>query len=272
MFIIRPWEGLFPGLEPYHVERTYCLAVIALTFLAGELRLRGSSQTFSVAIFVVALVLSGLFAFDGDAAWEGLYEYLPCVMFYIVLVSVIRTPYALVFIVIAYVVVMALYLGKSEVEFLFFHAARFDQGVTRMCGIDRTFSGPNEVAESAALTLPMAFFLWQSRHIFTRHWPNTHRLLFPWCVGFYVVLAITAIALTNSRSGMLAVVMFFVVAAASQRSLKKTITGAHAAVWLFRHCLDSHVRRATRATIHCLEPGSRPESRFRVGLRKSSGV
>jgi len=208
LFIIRPWERLIPELAAWHVERTWALAVIAVVVSAGALRLHGSFQTTAVLLFSAALTISSVFAADGAAAWDELYKYITLVIFYFILLSVIRTPYELFFVAACYVAIMGVYVGKSEYEYFFHGAARYTMGVSRLIGIETTYGGPNAVAASCVLSLPIAHFLWRIRKPFTETWPRIWQVWFPRCLVVYFALAASATVLTNSRSGMLGLVVF----------------------------------------------------------------
>jgi len=212
LFVIRPWEVMFPALASYHVERIYAIAVIAAVVTSGQLRLRGSFQTTAVLLFLVALVVTSLCAVY-RCRWDRLYEYLTLVIFYFVLLSVVRTPYQLLFLVVCYLVAMAAYLGKSEWEYFVHGRHHYTMGVTRLLGIDRTFGDPNSVATSTVLTLPFLHCLWQSRKELTRTWPVIWQTWFPRCLVAYFALALTSIVLTNSRAGMLGCVLFVLLSA-----------------------------------------------------------
>ena len=134
-------------------------------------------------------------------------------VFYVAILSVVRTPYELLFIVACYVVTMAVYLAKAEWEYHFNPLAvwSFDAGrMTRMIGIERTFGDPNYLAESIVVSLPMLLFLFRVRRQFTATWPGPWRSLFSWGLGAYLLLALTSLVFTNSRAGIASLVVFIV--------------------------------------------------------------
>ncbi|MCP5115355.1 MAG: hypothetical protein GY953_31385, partial [bacterium] len=113
LFVIRPWEKLIPELGTIHFERKFALLMIAGVVLAGRLKFRLDFQTLAVLSVSGAFWLSGL-----SVAGPSLpYVFLTLVVFYFVLVAVIRTPYELLFMIACYLVAMGLYLGKSQWEF-----------------------------------------------------------------------------------------------------------------------------------------------------------
>jgi hypothetical protein len=223
LFLIRPWEKLFPGLAEIHFARVYALSMIAVVVCSGNLRLEISSKTFGVLGFAFTLCVSWMAAWRPLLAWEMIYEYFTLLAFYFVLLSTIRTPYGLVFVAASYIVVMAMYLGKAQVEFFFFGENWYDQGVKRMVGIETTYGGPNAVAESTMLSMPILAFLWRNRIQFTQIWPNGWRKWFSRGLVFYLWLAVTSILLTNSRTGMISFAFFLVLLSLSGKQLGRTV-------------------------------------------------
>lgn len=208
LFIIRPWEVLFPELAAIRFERIYAICMIVAVLVGSRSSLRTDLQTAAVILFFIGVGISGLFAWDASLSWEPFYEYLTLVIFYFVLILAIRTPYQLVFLVACYIITMAAYLAKAQWEYFVHDAGIYDMGVHRMVGIESTFSSPNSLAMSIVVSMPMLLFLYSIRKKFTWSWPRLWRKAFPWGLGVYLGLAITSVALTNSRSGMLGFILF----------------------------------------------------------------
>jgi len=225
LLIIRPWEEMFPSLADWHVARVYAIAMIAAVVGSGKFRTLNSPQTAGVVLFLFALGLSWLGAGDSAAAWDELYKYATLVVFYFVLLSVIRSPYHLFFIIACYLAVMALYLGKAQYEYFFHGHRQYTMGVSRLIGIEKTFGGPNGVAASTVLSLPLLHLLWQVRHELTATWPDAWRKWFPRFLLFYLVLAVSSVILTNSRSGMLGCVLFALLVVLAGKRLGRKLAG-----------------------------------------------
>jgi hypothetical protein len=113
LFIIRPWDVLIPQLAPFHFERWCAIFVIASVAVTCGFRISWTMQNLSVATLVAAMGVCYVMAQDVALAWPPFYVYLTLVVCYVILVSVIRTPYDLLFIVGAYIGFMELYLGKA---------------------------------------------------------------------------------------------------------------------------------------------------------------
>jgi O-antigen ligase len=211
LFIIRPWEVLFPSWEVFHPERSYAICMLTAVFFAKEKYFQMTWQTVTVLIFFAAITTCSLFAIDSSLAWDPFYQYLSLVIFFFVLILIIRTPYELNFIVLSYVAIMFVYLAKALWEFFVNGQHRYDMGVIRLEGIENTFRGPNDLAMSIVVSLPFAVFLWKNRASIAETWPASWQIRLKWGLLIYGAMAVTAIILTNSRSGMLGFVVFIAV-------------------------------------------------------------
>lgn len=210
LFIIRPWEELFPFLSAIRFERIYAILMILAVFLSSKrAKFRLTWQTFSVILFIIAILFSVLFAYSSVTAWDGFYgSYLPLLIFYFILLFVVRTPYELIFLIISFVTTMGVYLGKSQWEFFVHGQNVFDMGVHRLCGIESTYGGPNALAMSVDVSLPLAMFLWRQLPIIVESWPSVWRKRFRTGLIIYAALAVSSVILTNSRSGLLGLLLF----------------------------------------------------------------
>ena len=203
LFIIRPWDMLFPWMATIHFERLYFIGMLLVVAFSGERQaFRLNPQGAVVALFLASIGFAGLLAVDPVLAWPPFYTYTTLVLFYFVLVLVIRTPYELTFMVTCYIVTMAAYLAKANWEHFVHGATRYTMGVNRLIGIEGLYGGPNALAGSIVLSLPFVLFLWRCRQGFSSSWPPFWQRWFPRLLVFYGVLGIISIMLTNSRSGM----------------------------------------------------------------------
>lgn len=207
LFVIRPWEKLFPELAELRFERIYAVAMLGVVAFEG-LRVRFTWQTAAVGALLASLGLASAAAVDSSLAWDPFYKYLTLVVFYVVLLSVTRSTYALLFLVTCYLLAMGLYVSKSLWEFHVHGMHHYTMGVVRLIGIDVTFGGPNDMATSILLSLPMVVLVNKARPQFTATWPDFWRRLLPVCLAAYMALAVYALMLTKSRAGMLAFVVY----------------------------------------------------------------
>jgi len=211
LFIIRPWEQLFPSLGAFYPERVYALCMITAVFFSGEKHFKMTWQSVTILIFFGSIAFTGLFAYNSALTWEILYENFSLAIFYIIILLVVRTQYDLVFIVLSYIAIMCVYLGKSQWEFFVNGQHRYDMGVVRMVGIDNTFGGPNSLAMSIVVSLPFALFLWKYRAYIYSSWPPVWQTRFRYGLILYGVLAVSSIVLTNSRSGLVGFLFYIAI-------------------------------------------------------------
>ena len=239
LFIIRPWEKLFPELATIHLERVYALMMIVVAFGAGARRFRLTQQTVAILLFLASMVLSAQFGFAPELCSKYVYRYITLVAFYLVLTLVVTTPYELVCMVTCYIVTMWLYLVKALWEFYVHGAGTRMMGVLRLQGIESTFGFPNDLAFSIVLSLPMVYFLFKVRKEFSCLWPRTVCKLFNLGLASYFLLAVTSVVLTNSRSGMLGFVFFIGLLVLRGKGVQKKVlfltaaVAMLAAVWIF---------------------------------------
>jgi O-antigen ligase len=141
---------------------------------------------------------------------------------YFILVSVIRNPYDLIFVMGAYIATMEVYLGKALWEYFIHGRHSYTMDVTRLIGIEHTFGGPNALAGSIVLSLPFWLLLWRRRNEITSDCSNKWKQLVNIELGSYIVVAVLCIALTNSRTGMINFCVFLILAGWGAGSIGKT--------------------------------------------------
>jgi O-antigen ligase len=208
LFIIRPWEQLLPALGDLHFERIYALFMIAVVLASRGVRLDATFPTVAVSLFMLALGASSLLAVDPNLSWKPFYEFLTLAVFFFVLLLAIRTPYELVFLVLCYIGAMGTYLAKAEWEFFINGRHRMAMGVRRLIGLEATLGGPNSLAISIVVSLPMVLFLFSMRKSICARWPAAWRKLLTPAIGLYLALATSALLLTKSRTGAVSFVLF----------------------------------------------------------------
>jgi O-antigen ligase len=188
--------------------------------------------------------------------------------------SVLRTPYELIFIVAAFTAIMGAYLGKSQWEYFIHGGQSFSMGVYRLKGIDTTYAHPNAVACSAVISLPFAYYFWKIRREFTATWPEIWKKAFPLFIVGVFYLAVSSIFLTNSRSGIFAFVLFLFLSALHGKSVGTMIfrvlggVVVLAAIWMI-------IPEATKGRIeNTWDPTSGPdaESAYVSGEGRVRGV
>lgn len=210
LFIIRPWEVIAPWLADIRFERLYAIFMIAIVVLSGR-RWTLTRQCISVVMFAGAVALSAVFAWQSQLSWTPLYRYATVVVTYFLIVSVIRCPHDLYFLVVTYIGTMWLYVSKSLWEYFVHGRHEFAQSVPRLLGIDLTYGEPNAFAMSVTVSLPLWLFLWRRRLSMTAGWSRIWKSGFLLVIGTYPLLSFVAVLMTNSRAGMLGIAAFVMI-------------------------------------------------------------
>ena len=177
------------------------------------------AQSVAVLLLIFTMGLSGLAA-GAPVQSAFVYVYFTLVVFYFVIRSVIRTPYELLFIVVCYVALMTVYLGKSQWEYFMNGAGMWAMGVQRLQGMDVTFSKDNALAQSVNLSIPFLYLLFWVRKPLCASWPLFWRKLFVPSLVIYAGLALTSILLTRSRTGAVGFVLCIALLAWRERKSK----------------------------------------------------
>ncbi|MEW5803022.1 MAG: O-antigen ligase family protein [bacterium] len=223
LFVVRPWEKLFPWLGTIHFERMYALCMIVAILFSASHEFQMSFQSVVVLLFLGVIGLSGVLAWNPAFSWDPFYKYLTLVVFYFSLVLVIHTPYEMVFLLAWYIVIMAIYLTKSQWEYFVHGCYEYRMGVCRLVGIETSFGHPNEVAGSIVFSLPILLFLWSFHKEISAGWPEFWRKCFFLLLIGYSILSLSSIILTNSRAGMITCILFFFLASLKGRSFGKKL-------------------------------------------------
>lgn len=209
LFLIRPWEVLFPALAAWRVERVYGALMVGIVLLSGR-RLVWNSRPWSVLFFAGCVGLSTIQAYQFDLAWPAFYQYITVVVTYFLVRMVCYRLSDLLLLVVVYQGTMLAYVSKSLWEYFVHDRHWYAQDVSRLVGIELTYGEPNSLAMAIVLSLPWWWFLLKSRHelagMTSRLW---HWVLRGILFG-YPVVATTAIGLTNSRAGMVGLIAFAV--------------------------------------------------------------
>lgn len=201
LLIFRPYE-YWPVLGEFRVERIYMLCLMGIVFLSKEKRFLSSSLNGVVLFFSLALLVSGTFSISWDESLRMIEDYLKYVVFYFMVLLCVRDEKDFRFIIIAFIGVMFLYVGKSAWEFFVNGRHVYRMGISRMIGIDITYGDPNSFSASICYSLPLVWAMIRSE--FESVW--LRRAL--WAYG---CLALVAIVMTGSRSGMVTALLFFLI-------------------------------------------------------------
>lgn len=210
LLIFRPYE-YWTILGDFHVERVYMLVFMAVALLQKDKRLLPNSINGAVVCFASTLLLSAAFGINWSNSWPFVVDYLKYVVFYFMVILSVRDEEDFRLVLLAFLGVMCLYVGKSAWEFFVHGKFVYRMGIKRMTGIDSTYGDPNSFAASICYSLPLAWALIRSK--FRSAWVTR----FLWAYG---LLALTAVMFTGSRSGMVTFVLFlFLIVMGSSRKV-----------------------------------------------------
>ena len=174
--------------------------VFTAVFLSG-LRYKHHLIVTVLLAFFGVICLSVATSFWPDKALEQVWEYFKLmVLFFVILLSV-RDERDFRIIIIAFLAIMGIYIGKSLWEFLFHGRHVYRMGIRRLCGIDQTFGDPNAFAATILYSLPFVWALWKAK-------PSE---LIKKLLIFYGLMCMVCVALTGSRSGMVTFIFLLII-------------------------------------------------------------
>lgn len=201
LLIFRPYE-YWPILGEYHIERVYMICFMSIVFLSKKKFFITDKINASVFLFSSLLLVSGVFSLSWDASWKVIADYLKYVVFYLMVILCVRDSKDFRYIILVFILVMFLYVGKSVWEFFVNGRYMYRMGIARMVGIDVTYGHPNSFAASICYSLPLTWAMIRSQ--FESVWLRR----FLWTYG---CLAFLAIVMTGSRSGMVTSLLFLLI-------------------------------------------------------------
>jgi O-antigen ligase len=197
LFIFRPFE-YWEWLGTYHVERIYMIALIFVIAFSSKGRYRHHPIATVLLSFFGVICFSTLIAIRQDVALTQALEYLKIIVLFFVILLTVKDTRDFRVLLIAFLAITGIYIGKSLWEFLIYGRYVYRMGISRLGGIDSKFGDPNIFAATIMYSLPFAWALWKSN--------PSPRLK----VGliFYGLMSITSLIFTGSRAGMLTFIFF----------------------------------------------------------------
>jgi O-antigen ligase len=94
-----------------------------------------------------------------------------------------------------------------------------------MIGIDITFGSPNSFGPSVAISLVWLQLAWRLRDTIAQSWPPTRQRLFAGGLLAYLGMALCAIILTKSRTGMVTAIFAVILLATNRKSASQKAKG-----------------------------------------------
>lgn len=195
LFIHRPFE-VWPSLGTYHIERIYMLTAMSLWLVTAGKRWLSNPLHAGIAAFAAAMLLSWVMSPWASHCQHTVEDYFKLLVFYVLLVTVVHDERRLRLFVLAYLAVMAIYMGHSLLEYVNGRHA-FRMGIVRLIGVDSSLGDPNSFGSSIVYSLPLVVPFWICNRT---GWLR-------WFVAGYVVLAVSCILLTGSRGSFVGMLL-----------------------------------------------------------------
>jgi hypothetical protein len=199
LFVHRPFE-VWTWLGAFRLERVYMLCLIAVWLAGGaEKRQLGNIFTPAVFFFTFALTVSAMFGTYAVFFFFFYQDWLKYIVFYVILMTSVKTEKDLKIIVSGFIIVCFLFIGHSYREFL---AGRtmFAAGSNRLVGVGVTFSEFNDYGTTLLCMLPLIMPL-------VTLCKKTWHYLF---VLGYVLLTCWSVILTGSRGAFIMMVALLI--------------------------------------------------------------
>jgi O-antigen ligase len=201
LVVHRPFE-IYPTLGAIQFERGYMLLTMLVWLLSPNKGLAVNRIHAAVGFFSFALVLAWVSSPYADQASCSLTveNYAKVVVFYVLVVTTVRDDKGLRQLVFLFLTATGLYMLHSLWEYL--HGkAEYRMSITRMIGVDLTFSDPNAFASTLLYTMPLLVPFWREQ---PRRVPR-------WFILGYGLCAAGCILLTGSRTGFVGLCLFLAI-------------------------------------------------------------
>ncbi len=195
MFVHRPFE-VWPALGEWHMERVYMIFALCCWLASARKTIPKNQLNWAIIALVAGVICSSVCSLVAPFPNPGVENWLKVALLYFLIITTIGDEHDLKSILVAFVIIMAVYMGHSMREY-FNGKGVFRMGTWRMVGVDTSFSDPNSFSATIVYALPMLYPLWRCSE---NHW---HRIL----LGLYAVLSVACVLLSGSRGsfvGMLA--------------------------------------------------------------------
>ena len=196
LFIHRPFE-VWPWLGELRVERVYMIATILYWAICADKRWLSCRSNVPVFLLAGAFLLASQTSLYADFAYVE--DWFKILVFYVLLITSIKSERELAILVVAFVCITALYELHSLREF-FCGRCKYEMGVKRMVGVDVTLSHPNSFGASVVYALPFLYPAWT---LAAKQWQKLA------IIGVFA-LGVACVMLTGSRTafvGLAAVIL-----------------------------------------------------------------
>ena len=212
LFIFRPFE-YWVWLGDYRIERIYMIAFVMVLFIWQGRQYYHHEINSAFLVFLCVLGISSLASNYLGTAKMQLWEQVKLATVFFALLLSVRDYRELRVIVVAFIVITGVYIGKSMWEFFVHDKHFFRMGIKRLIGIDKSFNDPNTFGATIVYSMPFAWALLKS---------SRNRLFRIGLIG-YGLMSVCAIGFTGSRSAFLTLIVFLFLVWKS--SSKKVVSG-----------------------------------------------
>lgn len=205
LFIHRPFE-VWPALGTFHIERVYILGVLLVAAFSPRKQWLPNGQHWANVAFAAATFLCWILSPWADDGQQVVEDYFKILVFYGLVVLLVRDERDLRRLVVAVLGIMTIYMLHSLLEYM---GGRYHHrmGITRLIGVDISLGNPNSFGNSIVYTLPLLTPLWLGR-------PTGRMKVF---LAGYLALSILCIGLTGSRSSFVGLVLWALVSVLRSR-------------------------------------------------------
>jgi hypothetical protein len=189
LFVHRPFE-VWHWMGDMHLERVYMIATIAYWAFCAPKSWTSNRIHWGIGLLAAAIVLATLFSPYTSFESPGVQDWFKILVFYILVVSSVRTERELRILVVSFVVITGLYELHSFREYLCGRGV-FAMGTWRMVGVDSSLGDPNGFAASVNYGVAMLLPVWT---LARKRWHY-------WAIRGLLLLACLCVFLTGSRTG-----------------------------------------------------------------------
>ncbi|MDR3234591.1 MAG: O-antigen ligase family protein [Planctomycetaceae bacterium] len=195
LYIHRPFE-VWTILATLRIERVYMICTLIIWLTSTEKKFTSNLFNVAALLFIIALTLATLLSSYTNVIDNVAYQdFLKVAVFYLLVMTVVKTEKDLKIIVSAAVVCFFLYLAHSYREYLNGHRT-YAAGAERMIGMGSSFSEFNDFGTWIVCMMPLTLPLVT---LCKRMW---HYLF----IAGYILLSLRCVQLTGSRGAFIMVV------------------------------------------------------------------
>jgi O-antigen ligase len=237
LFIHRPFE-IWPSLADMHVERLY-MAVTLLAALVASKRWLPNVQHAAHLTFAAVVLVCWVASPWADKGEQLVEDYFKILVFYLLLVSLVNDERRLEHILLAFLIIMYVYLSHSLWEY---HNGRhtFRMGIARLIGVDSSLGDPNSFGASILYALPFVVPFWIHR-------PRWYIRCF---LAALVALSVLCIGLTGSRGSFVGLIVLVFILVMRSRHRWKLLGAAVVAAPLLFAALPPSLQTRFETIIH----------------------